>query len=484
MTPLLRIAVVGHTNTGKTSLMRTLTRDTGFGTVSDRPATTRRAEGASLMIEGERRIDLFDTPGLEDSIGLLELLERMRGELGLDWLETIRRFLHSEAAAGEFSQEAKALDQVLRSDVVLYVIDARDPVLGKYRDELEILGRCGVPVVPVLNFIASPDARRELWREQLARVNMHAVAEFDTVVLEVEGERQLYDAIKVLAGRFRTTIEALVADLDVRRRWLLRASSELLADLLIDAASRVVLVRRSEPQRVANAIESLKQDVRAREQQFVDQLLELHRFGPDDYAYVHLPVSDGAWGTDLFNPEALRQFGIRASSAAAAGAAAGLAIDVVVGGVTLGAAAATGAILGALYGVVRDKGRNLLAFIGGYSELRVDDATLRLLAVRNAVLVDALFRRGHASQKPVRLGQKVQAGGAPFDVTPVMSALTAARVHPEWSRIRPTEPVDGGADAARVAARDSLAERVATLVGTALKIGKSAAGLPPSSEPR
>jgi small GTP-binding protein len=474
MTPLLRIAVVGHTNTGKTSLLRTLTRDATFGTVSDRPATTRRVEGASLMIEGERRVELFDTPGLEDSIGLLERLERMHDELGLDWLETIQKFLGSADAAGQYAQEAKALDQVLRSDVVLYVIDARDQVLGKYRDELEILGRCGVPVVPVLNFTASPEARRDLWREQLARANMHAVAEFDTVALDVEGERRLYETIKVLAGRFRATMEALVADIEARRRWLARASSELLADLLIDAAARVVLVRRSDPQRVAEAVERLKEGVRAREQRFVDRLLELHRFGPGDYAYAQLPVSDGVWGTDLFNPEALRQFGIRAASTAAAGAVAGLAIDVVLGGVTLGAAAATGAALGALFGIVRDKGGELMARLGGYSELRVDDATLRLLATRNAVLVDALFRRGHASQQPVRLDQKTAAGAAPFDMAPVMAALGTARARPEWSRIDTAAAVDSGADAARAAARDALAERIAAVLGPALKIEAAA----------
>lgn len=473
MTPLLRIAVVGHTNTGKTSLMRTLTRDTGFGTVSDRPATTRRVEGASLMVEGERLVELFDTPGLEDSTGLLELLERMRDELGLDWLETIARFLQSDAAAGPYAQEAKAIDQVLRSDVVLYVVDARDRVLGKYRDELEILGRSGVPVVPVLNFTASPEARRELWREQLARANMHAVAEFDTVALDVEGERRLYETIKVLAGRFRATMETLVADLEVRRRQLLRASSELLADLLIDAASRVVRVRRSDPQRVADAVESLKQDVRAREQLFVDRLLELHRFGPDDYAYVQLPVSDGVWGTDLFNPEALRQFGIRTVSAAAAGAAAGLAVDVAVGGITLGAAAATGAALGALYGVVRDKGGELMARLGGYSELRVDDATLRLLALRNASLIEALFRRGHASQKPVRLAD-AGPGATRAEAMPGTSLLTTARAHPEWSRIGAAPTIDGAADTARAAARDALAERIAGRLGATLKIAASA----------
>lgn len=463
--PVLRIAVVGHTNTGKTSLLRTLTRSTSFGVVSDRPATTRRVEGASLMVEGEPRIELFDTPGLENSIGLLELLEQKRSELGLDWLEAIRAFLDSEAAATEFSQEAKALAQVLRSDVALYVIDARDPVLGKYRDELEILGRCGVPVVPVLNFTASPDARPDLWREQLARVNMHAVAEFDTVTLEVDGERRLYEAVKVLAGRFRATIEALLAELEVRRRWLLRASSELLADLLIDAASRVILVRRSEPQRAAEAMETLRQEIRSREQRFVDELLALHRFGAEDYAYVQLPVIDGAWGTDLFNPEALRQFGIRAGSAAAAGAAAGLAIDAVVGGITLGAAAATGAALGALYGVLREKGRDLLSLIAGYSELRLDDSTLRLLATRNAVLIRALFRRGHASQHPVRLDSRMTAGTAPLDVTAVMNALVVARAHPEWSRIGPARPGDSVPDdPARAMARDAIAEQIALLV--------------------
>ena len=34
MTKPLKLAVVGHTNVGKTSLLRTLTRDVGFGEVS------------------------------------------------------------------------------------------------------------------------------------------------------------------------------------------------------------------------------------------------------------------------------------------------------------------------------------------------------------------------------------------------------------------------------------------------------------------
>ena len=69
-------------------------------------------------------------------------------------------------------QEAKALKQLLDCDIALYVIDARDTVHGKHKDELEILGRSSRPILPVLNFVADPEAKPDLWRDQLARVNL------------------------------------------------------------------------------------------------------------------------------------------------------------------------------------------------------------------------------------------------------------------------------------------------------------------------
>ena len=77
--PVLKVAVVGHTNTGKTSLMRTLMRDVDFGEVSDRPAVTKNVEAAVLRADGAAALELFDTPGLEDSIGLLDVLDAASG---------------------------------------------------------------------------------------------------------------------------------------------------------------------------------------------------------------------------------------------------------------------------------------------------------------------------------------------------------------------------------------------------------------------
>src|SRR5690606_38829149 len=73
----LTLAVVGHTNTGKTSLLRTLTRDAAFGQVSNSPGTTRHVEGARLTVDDEALVELFDTPGLEDSMALLDFMDQL-----------------------------------------------------------------------------------------------------------------------------------------------------------------------------------------------------------------------------------------------------------------------------------------------------------------------------------------------------------------------------------------------------------------------
>src|SRR5690606_10638694 len=126
----LRLAVVGHTNTGKTSLLRTLTRDGAFGKVQDRPGTTRRVEGARLLVDGMVIAELYDTPGMEDGMALLDYLDQLAPPAQrVDGPERIRRFLDSPESRRRFEQEARVLRKLLDCDAGLYVVDVRDPVL-------------------------------------------------------------------------------------------------------------------------------------------------------------------------------------------------------------------------------------------------------------------------------------------------------------------------------------------------------------------
>lgn len=455
--PLLKIAVVGHTNTGKTSLLRTLTRDVNFGEVSSRPAVTRHVEGTRLLIEGTPVAELYDTPGLEDSINLLELLETMGAGEQLDGTEVIHRFLESPDSLGRYAQEAKAIRQLLSSDVGLYVIDVRDRILAKHRNELAILARCARPIVPVLNFTASPDGRTGEWRERLARLNMHAVAEFDTVVYDVDDERRLFEKISTLLDSQRPTLKALIADRRRQRELLLQASAEVVADLLIDAAAFVMSVPLDDSTQQAEALEKMRQAVRVREEGCVKQLLELYRFRPEDYRAAALLIEEGRWGLDLFSPEALKEFGVRTSSAAAAGALAGLAVDAMFGGFTLGTAAAIGATIGALVGAGRPHAGWLLDRARGLTEVRVNEATLRLLAAREIALIRALLRRGHAAQDRIELDQKAEAVPPDVFAQALLRPFQQARTRPAWSKLTPETPAILPADSDRQTAQKELA---------------------------
>lgn len=453
MTRVLKVAVVGHTNTGKTSLMRTLTRDVDFGEVSDRPAVTREVEGTTLLVDGKPMVQLYDTPGLEDSISLLDHLEALRDDRRVEGIELIERLLDSPEGRGTFSQEAKALRQVLASDVALYVIDARDRVLGKHRDELKILSMCAKPIVPVLNFIARPEARTIEWREHLSRAALHAVAEFDTVVVDEHGEQRLFEKMRSLLDEHRDTLDALIEDRRRQRARLITASMSLLADMLIDVAAHRVLVAVHDEQAQQDATAALKEAVRQREQQCVEDLLELHRFHRDDCDPSDLPIAEGKWGLDLFSPEAMKQFGIRTGSAAAAGAMAGLALDVMTGGATLGAMAAGGAALGALAGAGQSHGKRLLERLRGNRELRCDDATLHLLEARQMSLIRALLTRGHAAQHKLALGpeavnQRSEAAGKRRGR--LHGPLRLARTRPNWSRLATHHTTNGGREGAVV----------------------------------
>lgn len=218
MTEPLKLAVVGHTNVGKTSLLRTLTRDVGFGEVSHRPSTTRHVEGARLSVDGEPLLELYDTPGLEDAIALLDYLERLErpGER-LDGPARLERFLQGSEARQRFEQEAKVLRQLLASNAGLYVIDAREPVLAKYRDELEVLANCGKPLLPVLNFVASSQHREPEWREALARLGLHALVRFDSVAPPEDGERRLYESLALLLENARPALQRLIDDQQAQR---------------------------------------------------------------------------------------------------------------------------------------------------------------------------------------------------------------------------------------------------------------------------
>lgn len=435
----LRLAIVGHTNTGKTSLLRTLTRDPNFGEVKDSPGTTRHVESARLLVDGRTLVELFDTPGLEDSMALLDYIEQqlVRTER-LDGPDQIQRFLGSPESQRRFEQEARVLRKLLECDAGLYVVDVRDPVLAKHKDELDLLARCGHPLLPVLNFTNDPQQRLDDWRSAMARLGLHAIVEFDTVAPALDGETQLYDKLALLMDQRAGLLQQLKDSIIEQRSERREDAFHLIADMLIDIAS---LRRPSAPgdDALKTATAALRDEVRKRELLCVQGLLKRYNFDRNTFSAHQLPLQGERWEMDLFHPMALKEMGIHVTKGMAAGAMAGATLDAFTAGISLGTATLLGAAAGGLWQGADKWGKRLYGRLKGHQELTVDDAVLRLLIVRQLALLDALERRGHAAQQQITL--PIDAQDEPLDAGRdyrkgrLPAVMLAARAQPQWSAL-------------------------------------------------
>jgi len=428
------IAVVGHTNAGKTSLLRTLTRRANFGEVSQRPGTTRHVESADLEVNGQAAVRFFDTPGLEDAVALREHLA------GLDPQATpperIRNFLQGPEAHGVFEQEAKVLRTMLGIDAAFLVIDVREPVLPKFRDEIELLNSCARPVLPVLNFVRDAASREPAWKELLSAYGLHVQVRFDAAAPFVGAERELYTDLSTLLRDRRELLHSVVDSLAAEAAERRRTACARIAELLVDGAA----LRRTVPAeefadtaRRKALVAALQKDVFDKAQRCTDDLLALYGFRQDDAGEAPLPLVEGRWTLDFFSPEAMKDAGLRLGKGAVIGAAVGVVADLAVAGISLGAGAAVG---GAIGGAVSQGwgpfGRKLVNKLRDVHELTIEDGVLFAVVAWQLKLTRALEQRGHAATGRIAAETSATQDAPTRATAAAIRAARPARNHPEW----------------------------------------------------
>ena len=406
----INLALLSHTNAGKTTLARTLLRQE-IGAVLDRAHVTETTESHVLMQtdQGDQLV-LWDTPGFGDSVRLLRRLELSGNPLGWFLSQVWDRF-----ADRAFWCSQQALRAARESaDVVLYVANAtEDPQSAGYVEpELRIIDWLEKPALFLLNqlgTVTSPEsataevARWEASFAARAADIARTVLPFDAFARCWLQEHTLLAALgEILPASLRPGFERLTTQWRERDRRVLGESAEILAAQLAALAGDAEHV--SEPRFTDKARRwigevSGQDPATPEEMRAPDVMLKRldTRVRESTGALVQLHGLVGQAG-ELILQRLGNEFAIeRAPDADKAsvlgglvsGALGGLAADLAAGGLTFGAGALLGGVAGALgartlaqrYNAQRGTSGSEVSWSDAFLQQRLAAALLRYLAV-------------------------------------------------------------------------------------------------------
>lgn len=192
----IKICIVGHTNHGKTSTIRTLIEDAHVGTVDEAPDTTTEVEASKVSKKGFTRFFVFDSPGFTNLDARLAEFEIQKERTAtLDDLIEFQKGRPSPADTRLYD----TLRQIKRSNLIIQVLDSReDPSNESYIDEINFLKGCGVPLIVSLNYIHRGDSKTIKWKKRIRSLGVNNIIEFDAHKRTWEDEHDLFKCIRPL----------------------------------------------------------------------------------------------------------------------------------------------------------------------------------------------------------------------------------------------------------------------------------------------
>ena len=351
-----RIAVVGHPNKGKSSLVATLAEDDSVG-IGANPGTTLRARAYPLRVDGELLYTLIDTPGFQRARRVLAWLEERAAATeatAADRPRLVAAFLEEPGHADRFPDECEILGALGEGAGLLYVVDGGVPYGPEYEAEMEILRWTGRPSLAAINPIGSREHVGD-WEAALGQF-FRVVRVIDALHADYATRRQLLVAFGELETGWRAPIERAVAALDLARAARRRAVAREIADFVVAGLALTAERRLGPEEDPASHEETLAAEYRAA----LDRLEADHRRAVQGLAGHHALEAQSAalelLEGDLFSEDTWLAFGLSrrdlATVGAVGGAATGGAIDAAVGGASFLLGTVLGGAIGGALGLL------------------------------------------------------------------------------------------------------------------------------------
>lgn len=346
MTPAL--AVVGHPNKGKSSIVATLAENTRVQ-IGPIPGTTRRADHFTLTIDGVALYELIDTPGFQRADQVHRWLSERAGDASAR-PDLVQAFVQAHQQDERFADECALLTPVLEGAGILYVVDGSKPYGPEYELEMDILRWTGQPRMALINMIGDGDYRGA-WRAGLGQY-FSIVREFNAHKASFEQRIALLRGFGELEETWREPLQRAAEALERERTRQREQVSETIAGMLQTALGAKAVKRLRDNQRAEDVQETLvgelRRQIHVAERQAQKEVQRIYRHEGSILDNEQAELVSG----NLFTRESWDLFGLSRTqlvvTGAASGAVAGGAVDALLGGTSLFLGAVLGGTLGSV----------------------------------------------------------------------------------------------------------------------------------------
>ncbi len=346
------LAIMGHPNAGKSSVVATLTENDRIA-IDKRAGTTTRSDNYPVIIDGGTIMEFIDTPGFQNPSDILEWFQAHSRASDL-----ARAFVDAHRDDPLFSHDCALLEPVANGAGIILVVDGSTRIKEKDRIEMELLRLTARPRMAILNNLTRNDKHMPAWQDALNKA-FNSVREFNAHRATYGERLALLGALKSIDQRWEPRLIQVIDSFE--RDWERRIDA--CVDTIIDLVKKALVYKASRVARVAEL--ETDSDREAVQERLRDAFMEgLRRLEEDAQADIRAHFRHNVWRLpadsllqrDLFSDEVGGALGLSKAktiaAATAGGAATGAVIDLGVGGLSMGLGAliggATGGALGAI----------------------------------------------------------------------------------------------------------------------------------------
>ncbi len=346
------LAIMGHPNAGKSSVVATLTENDRIA-IDKRAGTTTTTDDYPVIIDGRTVMMFVDTPGFQNPSDILEWFQAHADEPDL-----AGAFVAAHGDDPMFSHDCALLRPVAAGAGIILVVDGSKRIKEKDRTEMELLRLTARPRMAILNNLSKVTRHMPAWQDALNK-SFNSVREFNAHRATYAERIALLGALKAIDQRWEPMLEETIRAF--RDDWARRIEHSadtiirLMKNALTKRVTRVVKANdiHSDDQRTAiqrQLTEALQQALRQLEVDAQQDIRGHFRHNVWDVPATSLLAKD------LFSEEVEEALGLRqrqlAMAGAAAGAVSGGAIDLGLGGLSFGTGALIGGVVGGALGVL------------------------------------------------------------------------------------------------------------------------------------